>query len=86
MHLLTDFCSFDTEREMKVGDVVQFLQERFKRSHIDQCGIWDCKIGILVKYEGSDSMTSVFCDGKLFQIHESRIEYLDQEFQLDEGW
>ena len=71
---------------MKVGDVVQFLQERFERSHIDHCGIWDCKVGILVRYRGSDSMTSVFCDGKLFQIHASRIEHLDEELYLDEGW
>lgn len=65
---------------MKAGDMVRFRKPVYPIQNRNDCGIWDWKLGLLVKYESWEKIATVLHNGKLLRI---RAEYVQKAGRKD---
>ena len=64
---------------MKVGDLVRYRKERWPRKNDTDCGIWDWKLCVLIKYQVWEKIATILCDGKLVRVASSEVTLAGRE-------
>jgi hypothetical protein len=71
---------------VKAGDMVRFPLEITTRTHSDHCGIWEWKIGLIVRHDSEERSTLILCEGKVVRIHAGEIQRIDEEIWTSKVW
>ena len=53
---------------MKPGDLVRFKDYKVRPIKRSDCGIWEIKLGMLVRYQKWEKIATVLCEGKIHRI------------------
>ena len=59
---------------MKAGDIVRFKIWQVRPVRRDDCGAWEIRIGLLLKYEKWEKVGEILSDGKIFRVRGEDIE------------
>jgi hypothetical protein len=67
------------------GDLVRFRHELTSKRRRDDCGIWEWKLGFLVKYRKWEKIATILCDGKIYRIRAGDVQKAGKKDMLNEG-